>query len=450
MSNATEKSIERFMKALRTRNPHQQQFHQAVHEVVCSTMPLYLDNRAWRDAAVLERMTEPDRILGFRVTWEADDGCLRVNRAWRVQFSHALGPYKGGLRFSPHVDTDVLKFLGFEQTLKNALTGLPMGGAKGGADVDPKTLSERELMRFCQSLMAELHRHIGPDTDVPAGDIGVGEREISWLFGQYLRLRNVWAGVLTGKHCSFGGSAGRSEATGHGCVYFLRQMLEHAGEGLEDKRIAVSGSGNVSLHAAGKALGQGARVVTLSDSDGFVHAPDGFSDEQLEAARALKLDRRGRIGELAEDDDGLEYHAGKKPWGVDCDVALPCATQNELDEEDAATLLDNGVVAVCEGANMPLTAGAAGRVREREVLYAPGKAANAGGVTVSGLEQSQNATRVSWSRDEVDTRLQEIMRDLHEKCVEHGSNGDRVDYVHGANRASFIKVADATLAYGAV
>jgi glutamate dehydrogenase (NADP+) len=344
----------------------------------------------------------------------------------------------------------VLKFLGFEQIFKNSLTGLPMGGAKGGSNFNPKGKSDREVMRFCQSLMTELHRHIGEDVDVPAGDIGVGSREISYLFGQYMRLENRWTGVLTGKGLAFGGSAVRIEATGYGCVYFCRHMLEQHGEGLEGKAIAISGSGNVARYAAEKAIQENARVVTLSDSGGFVHINDALSQEQLSFVHELKEERRGRIREMADKFDGVELHADNKPWGVPCEVAMPCATQNELDENDAQTLIDNGLRAVCEGANMPVTKHAADLFREKGVLHAPGKASNAGGVAVSGLEQSQNAMRVSWSRSEVDERLRKIMTDIHSRCALHGGSQGRVNYVDGANIAGFQKVADAMLAYGVV
>ena len=450
MSNATEQELDKFMEGLRKRNPEEPEFHQAVEEVATSVMPWYLQRHDYRKAQVLERLTEPDRIVIFRVTWETDDGDIRANRAWRVQFNHALGPYKGGLRFHPTVTQSVLKFLGFEQIFKNSLTGLPMGGAKGGSNFNPKGKSPREVMRFCQSLMTELHRHIGEDVDVPAGDIGVGGREISYLFGQYMRLENRWTGVLTGKGHSFGGSAVRTEATGYGCVYFCRHMLEEAGKSIDGMRVAVSGSGNVALYAAEKAMQSGAKVVTLSDSGGSIHAPAGISQEQLTQVRELKEERRGRISEFAESQKGINFQKGATPWGVECDVAMPCATQNELDGSDAEALIKNGVVAVCEGANMPVTADAAHRFKAAGVLHAPGKASNAGGVAVSGLEQSQNAMRISWSREEVDERLRNIMKEIHSRCVKHGRQGDRVDYVDGANIAGFEKVAEAMMAYGVV
>jgi glutamate dehydrogenase (NADP+) len=444
------KELEKFMKGLRKRNPHEDEFHQAVEEVATSVMPWYLDHHEYRDAQILERVTEPDRIVTFRVTWQTDDGKVRANRAWRVQFNHSLGPYKGGLRFHPSVTQSVLKFLGFEQIFKNSLTGLPMGGAKGGSNFNPKGKSESEVMRFCQSLMTELHRHIGEDVDVPAGDIGVGSREISFLFGQYMRLENRWSGVLTGKGQSFGGSAVRTEATGYGCVYFCEQMLQQHDEELEGKLIAISGSGNVALYAAEKALQKNAKVISLSDSDGFVHITEGLDEQQLEFVHDLKENRRGRISEMAEEFDGIEFHKDARPWGIKCDIAMPCATQNELVADGAKSLIDNGVMAICEGANMPTSADATELFKQKNVLHAPGKASNAGGVAVSGLEQSQNAMRISWSHEEVDERLQSIMSEIHSRCVELGEADKQVNYVDGANIAGFKKVADAMLAYGVV
>lgn len=446
-----DKQLDRFMNGLRDRNPHEDEFHQAVKEVVSSVMPWYLDHEKYHKAQILERLTEPDRIVSFRVSWQTDSGEIRANRAWRVQFNHCLGPYKGGLRFSPSVNQSVLKFLGFEQTFKNSLTGLPMGGAKGGSNFNPKGKSENEVMRFCQSLMIELHRYIGEDVDVPAGDINVGSREISYLFGQHLRLENRWTGVLTGKDASFGGSAVRTEATGYGCVYFCEHVLNQHDEEIEGKTIVISGSGNVARYAAEKALEKGAKVLTLSDSDGFILANDGLQQEHIEFAHKLKTEQRGRISEMAEKFDGIEFHRNEKPWSVNCDIAMPCATENELREDGARALIDNDVMVVCEGANMPTTAEAADRFREHSVLHAPGKASNAGGVAVSGLEQSQNSMRLSWSREEVDDRLQDIMKEIHARCVEHGQGKDgRVNYVDGANIAGFQKVADAMLAYGVI
>lgn len=438
----------RFMAGLAKRNPNEKEYHQAVEEVVASVMPWYLEHSEYRKAQIFERMTEPDRVIIFRVTWECDDGSIRANRAWRVQFNHALGPYKGGLRFHPTVTLSVLKFLGFEQIFKNSLTGLPMGGAKGGSNFNPKGKSDREVMRFCQSLMTELHRHIGEDVDVPAGDIGVGSREISYLFGQYMRLENRWSGVLTGKGLAFGGSAVRTEATGYGCVYFCEHMLSSHDGGLKGKKVAISGSGNVAVYAAEKAIQMGAKVVTLSDSGGSIHVGAGLDEEQLAAIKDLKENRRGRISEFADKSKGVVYLANTKPWKVPCDIAMPCATQNELTRSDARMLIDNGVKAVCEGANMPTTKAAARLLRKNGILHAPGKASNAGGVAVSGLEQSQNAMRVSWTREDVDQRLQKIMSDIHDRCVEYGMKDGKVNYVDGANIAGFKKVADAMVAYG--
>ena len=448
MTESESKEYESFMRGLKRRNPHEPEFHEAVSEVVASILPWYLQHDEYRRAQILERVTEPDRIISFRVTWETDSGEIRANRAWRVQFNHALGPYKGGLRFHPSVNQSILKFLGFEQIFKNSLTGLPMGGAKGGSNFNPKGKSDREVMRFCQSLMTELQRHIGEDVDVPAGDIGVGGREVSYLFGQYMRLANRWSGVLTGKGLAFGGSAVRTEATGWGCVYFCEEMLRQLGESVAGKRVAVSGSGNVALYTAQKLLEKGATVVTMSDSHGRLHFPDGLTPDQWAALRELKEQRRGSLSEFR---DGGTYTAGANPWDLPCDIAMPCATQNELDAEDAATLVRNGLLAVCEGANMPLTHDAMECFRRHGVLHAPGKASNAGGVAVSGLEQTQNAMRLSWTREEVDHRLHEIMSGIHVRCLADGTGADgRVDYVRGANLAGFRKVAGAMLAYGAV
>ena len=450
VSLGAKKATEQFMQGLEKRNPGEPEFHQAVREVVTSVMPVVLDNKRYVEEEILERMTEPDRIVIFRVTWEDDDGCFRANRAWRVQFNNAIGPYKGGIRFHPTVTTSVLKFLGFEQTFKNALTGLPMGGAKGGSNFNPKGKSDHEIMRFCHSLMIELHRHIGEDTDVPAGDIGVGSREIGYLFGQYKRLENHVTGILTGKGLAFGGSHVRTEATGYGCVYFCEQMFGQRGEELKGKSVAISGSGNVAIYAAKKIIEKGAKVLTLSDSGGFVHDKDGIDEEKLEFIRELKENRRGRISEYADKYDGVDFHKDKRPWGVSCDIAMPCATQNELNKDEAETLLKNGVLSVCEGANMPAEFDAAHAFVEAGILYAPSKAANAGGVAVSGLEQSQNALRLSWSEEKVDEKLQTIMKTIHEQCVKHGKKGDTIDYVKGANIGGFVRVAEAMSAYGAV
>ena len=451
MSDATSHEIDHFMKGLMKRNPGEPEFHQAVHEVAETLIPFILSNRVYKDAQILERMTEPDRVVIFRVCWEDDSGNIRTNRAWRVQFNNSIGPYKGGIRFHPNVTLSVLKFLGFEQTFKNSLTGLPMGGGKGGSNFNPKGKSDREIMRFCQSLMIELHRHIGEDTDVPAGDIGVGSREISYMFGQYKRLENRFSGILTGKGLSFGGSLVRTEATGYGCAYFCENMLNHIEDSLVDKICSISGSGNVALYAVEKAIELGAKVVTLSDSDGFVHVPNGINLEMLAFVKELKTVRRGRIYEFANHYKGVDFYAGKRPWNVPCDIAFPCATQNEINRADSQELINNGVKAVVEGANMPTNLDGIHEFRHAKVILAPAKAANAGGVAVSGLEQSQNALRLSWSREEVDQRLKSIMLEIHSKCVQHSHKyEDYTDYITGANIAGFTKVADAMLAYGIV
>lgn len=440
------------MGRLRCRNPREPEFNQAVEEFVTSVMPWYRDHSSYRQAAILERLTEPDRIISFRVSWKADDGSVHNDRAWRVQFCNALGPYKGGLRFHETVTQSVLKFLGFEQTFKNSLTDLPMGGAKGGSTFSTKGKSDGEVMRFCQSLMAELQHYIGDDMDVPAGDIGVHDREIGYLFGQYMRLQNRWSGVLTSKGCAFGGSAVRNEATGYGCVYFCERMLNHHGSGLSDQRIAISGSGTVALHAAEKATDRGAKVVTLSDSDGVVYKMDGLTPADLADIVELKSRDDARLAEFGERNKTVVYRPNARPWDAPCDIAMPCATQNELDADDARKLVGNGARAVCEGANMPLTRAAVSVLRNASILYAPGKAANAGGVAVSGLEQSQNAMRVSWPREMVNERLQEIMQGIHAQCLEYGEDKSRmrVDYVAGANIAGLKRVADALDAYGVI
>ena len=438
------------MRVLIRRNEGEIEFQQAVREVVESLMPYLLEHTEYHDVKILERLTEPDRVVIFRVCWEDDKHNVQVNRAWRVQFNNSIGPYKGGLRFHPSVNLSILKFLGFEQVLKNSLTGLPMGGGKGGSNFNPKGKSDREVERFCQSLMIELHRHIGPNVDVPAGDIGVGTREIGAMFGQYIRLENRYESVLTGKGLSFGGSLIRKEATGYGCVYFCENMLNRVGDGIEGKNVAISGSGNVAIYAAQKSILLGAKVVTLSDSSGFIHIKDGMDRELLEFVRELKEVRRGRISEAADQFKHVTFHKGQRPWSVPVDVALPCATQNEINGNEARMLLKNGVRAVSEGANMPTELDGMHAFLNAEILYGPGKAANAGGVAVSGLEQSQNALRLSWSAQEVDSRLQTIMYHIHETCVRHGAVNDHVDYVKGANIAGFLKVADAMLAYGIV
>ncbi len=442
--------LDSFLRGLVRRNPGETEFHQAVEEVVGSLVPFLREHPRYAEDAILERMTEPDRIIVFRVCWLDDTNNVRTNRAYRVQFNNAIGPYKGGLRFHRNVTLSVLKFLGFEQTFKNSLTGLPMGGAKGGSDFNPKGKSDTEVMRFCHSMMIELARHIGEDVDIPAGDIGVGAREISYLFGQYKRINNRFTGTLTGKGLAFGGSLVRTEATGYGCVYFVENMLARRGDGFDGKTVVVSGSGNVAIYAAEKAVALGAKVVTLSDSGGFIHDPDGLDAEKLQFVKELKEVRRGRIVEYART-FGCDYHEGALPWDVPCDVALPCATQNEIDSVAAKALIKNGVRAVGEGANMPCSLEATTAFLAAGVLFGPAKAANAGGVAVSGLEQSQNALRMSWSHDEVHGRLRAIMGDIHDKCCRYGDEGNGgVNYVRGANVAGFVKVADAMLAYGAV
>ncbi len=447
MKHKATAEVEAFMSGLRARNPGQAIFLQAVQEVAESIFPFLETAPRYKDARILERITEPDRSIIFRVTWEDDTGRVRTNRGYRVQFSNALGPYKGGLRFHPSVDLGVVKFLGFEQILKNALTTLPLGGGKGGSDFDPKGKSDGEVMRFCHAFMTELVRYIGEDTDVPAGDIGVGGREIGFLFGQYKRLENRYVGVMTGKGEGWGGSLIRPEATGYGCVYFVNEMLRRNGDSLEGKTCSVSGSGNVALYTAEKLRHLGAKVVTLSDSGGFIYDKDGITHDRLDYAMNLKFERRGRIKEYA-DEFGAEYHEGARPWRVPVDIAFPSATQNEVSGEDAQALVKNGVIAVGEGANMPTTLEGIDVFQAAQILYAPGKAANAGGVAVSGLEQTQNAMRVSWPAEEVDQRLQDIMMRVHEQCVQYGIEGEHIDYVKGANIAGFVRVADATLAYG--
>lgn len=442
-------SVDAFLARLKQRDPDQPEFHQAVEEVVRSLWPFLEASPRYREAGILERMVEPERAILFRVPWVDDRGQVQVNRGYRIQMSSAIGPYKGGLRFHPSVNLGVLKFLAFEQVFKNSLTSLPMGGGKGGSDFDPKGKSEGEVMRFCQSFMTELYRHIGADLDVPAGDIGVGGREIGYLFGQYKRLSNQFTSVLTGKGLSYGGSLIRPEATGYGCVYFAQEMLKRIDQGFEDKRVAISGSGNVAQYAAQKVMELGGRVISLSDSEGTLYAESGLSDEQWLYLMDLKNVRRGRLREMAEY-YGLQFLAGQRPWGLACDIALPCATQNELDAEDARALLKNGCICVAEGANMPSTLEAVDLFVEAGICYAPGKASNAGGVATSGLEMSQNAMRLHWSAGEVDERLHGIMQNIHHACVHHGEENGRINYVKGANIAGFVKVADAMLAQGVV
>ena len=442
-------SVEDFMAMIEHKNPNEPEFHQAVHEVVESLWSFLQDNQDYIYSGVMQRVVEPERVIMFRVPWRNDKGDVEVNRGYRIEFNSALGPYKGGLRFHPSVNLSILKFLGFEQVFKNSLTTLPMGGGKGGSDFDPKGKSDNEVMSFCQSFMTELSRHIGPDTDVPAGDIGVGGREIGYMFGQYKRVRNEFTGVLTGKGLNWGGSLIRPEATGYGCVYFVDEMLKHTNNSLDGKCVVVSGSGNVAQYATEKVTHLGGKVITLSDSSGFIHDPDGIDEEKLKWVIDLKNNKRGRIKEYA-DNFGCEYFDGKRPWGIKCDVALPCATQNEINDSDANELVKNGVVAISEGANMPSDPEAINIFQSSKVLFGPGKAANAGGVAVSGLEMSQNSMRIKWERDEVDNKLFNIMQNIHSSCVEHGSEDKAVDYVKGANIAGFIKVADAMIDQGVV
>ena len=438
------------MQELERKHPGESEFLQAVKEVLVSIKDVYNQHPEFEKAKIIERMVEPERIITFRVPWTDDKGEVHVNIGYRVQFNGAIGPYKGGLRFHPSVNLSILKFLGFEQTFKNALTTLPMGGGKGGSDFAPRGRSDAEIMRFCQAFMTELYRHIGPNEDVPAGDIGVGGREIGFLFGQYKKLSNEFTSVLTGKGLTYGGSLIRPEATGYGTVYFADHMLKTKGDSMAHKRVTISGSGNVAQYAAEKAIQLGARVLTVSDSNGFVKFPDsGMTEAQLAALIELKEVRRERISVYAKE-QGLEYFEGKRPWGVACDVALPCATQNELDENDAKTLLANGVKCVAEGANMPSTLGAVEAFINAKILYAPGKASNAGGVATSGLEMSQNHMHLSWTREEVDARLFDIMQNIHENCVENGTENGYTNYVNGANIAGFKKVAEAMLAQGIV
>ena len=442
-------SVDLFLARLKKRDPDQPEFHQAVEEVLRSLWPFLEANPHYLTSGILERICEPERAIVFRVSWVDDEGKVRVNRGFRIQMNSAIGPYKGGLRFHPSVNLGVLKFLAFEQTFKNSLTSLPMGGGKGGSDFNPKGKSDAEVMRFCQAFMSELYRHIGSDVDVPAGDIGVGAREIGFMFGQYKRLSNQFTSVLTGKSMSYGGSLIRPEATGFGCVYFAQEMLKRSGQRIDGKRVAISGSGNVAQYAARKVMDLGAKVISLSDSEGTLYCEAGLSEEQWEALMALKNVKRGRISELAER-FGLEFLAGQHPWNLACDIALPCATQNELDAVAARTLLSNGCVCVAEGANMPTTLEAVDLFIEAGILFAPGKASNAGGVAVSGLEMSQNAMRLLWTAGEVDSKLHNIMQSIHHACVHYGEENGRINYVKGANIAGFVKVADAMLAQGVV
>ena len=442
-------TIDEFMDYVEIKNPGEKEFHQAVHEVVESLWDYLKDNPHYLHSRILERVVEPERVIQFRVPWRNDRGNTEVNRGFRVEFNSAIGPYKGGLRFHPSVNLSILKFLGFEQVFKNSLTTLPMGGGKGGSDFDPKGKSDNEVMSFCQSFMTELYRHIGPNTDVPAGDIGVGGREIGFMFGQYKRIVNEFTGVLTGKGLNWGGSLIRPEATGYGCVYFAEEMLKKEGNGFEGKVIAVSGSGNVAQYATEKATDLGAKVVTLSDSSGSIHDKNGITPDKLAWVMDLKNNRRGRIKDYATEFK-VDYLEAQTPWSIPCDIALPCATQNEINGDDAKVLLSNGCKVVSEGANMPSDTQAVTVFQESDMLFGPGKAANAGGVATSGLEMSQNNMRLNWTRNEVDERLHQIMKDIHSSCVEYGSESTTVNYVKGANIAGFIKVAEAMLDQGVV
>ena len=446
-----EKNVQDFLDTVSKRNTNEPEFLQAVHEVAETVIPFIEKNKKYQNKKLLERMVEPERVIMFRVPWIDDTGEVQVNRGFRVQMNSAIGPYKGGLRFHPSVNLSILKFLAFEQVFKNSLTTLPMGGGKGGSDFDPKGKSDNEVMRFCQSFMTELQRHIGANTDVPAGDIGVGGREVGFLYGQYKRLRNEFTGVLTGKGLSYGGSLIRPEATGYGTVYFAENMLKTKGDTIKGKTVVISGSGNVAQYAAEKVTQLGGKVVTLSDSSGYIYDEEGIYAEKLAFVMELKNERRGRIKEYIEKYPNAKYHDGETPWKVNCDVALPCATQNELHEEDARALVSNGCKVVGEGANMPCTPEAVTIFQESKILFSPGKASNAGGVATSGLEMSQNSLRFNWTSEEVDTKLKQIMNEIHEQCVKYGTEEDGyVDYVKGANIAGFVKVADAMLAQGVV
>ncbi len=447
----TKEYLQRYMEGVKKRNPGEPEFHQAVYEVAATVFPYIADKPIYHHNQILERMAEPERVIYFRVPWTDDEGRIRTNRGYRIQFNSAIGPYKGGVRFHPSVNPSILKFLGYEQTFKNSLTGLPMGGAKGGANFNPKGKSENEVMRFCQSFITELYRHIGEDTDVPAGDIGVGGREIGFMFGQYKRITNRFVGVLTGKGLEFGGSKMRTEATGYGAIFFLRNMLAKAGNSIEGKSVLISGSGNVATHAAEKVLQLGGTALTLSDSGGFIHCADGFTQEQIDWVKDLKGVRRGRISEAADEFNNIEFHAGKRPWGVKGDCAVPSATQNEINGDEAATLINNGAIAIAEAANMPCEQGAVDACMDANVLFGPAKAVNAGGVGVSGLEMSQNSARIAWDEDHLRKLLEDMMKNIHDSCVKYGERKDRpVNYLAGANIAGFVKVADAMLSYGHV
>ncbi len=450
-TNRTYVSVEDFMNMVVSKNPGQEEFHQAVHEVVETLWDFLQENPVYLDVNILERIVEPERVLIFRVPWRDDDGNVQVNRGFRIEFNSAIGPYKGGLRFHPSVNLSILKFLGFEQIFKNSLTTLPMGGGKGGSDFDPKGKSDNEVMSFCQSFMTELSRHIGPETDVPAGDIGVGGREIGYMFGQYKRLRNEFTGVFTGKGRNWGGSLTRPEATGFGATYFTNEMLKSHGKSFKDKVVAVSGFGNVSWGACQKVTDLGGKVVTISGPDGYVYDPDGINtEEKFNYMLELRATNNDVVAPYAEKFPNAKFFEGKRPWEQKIDIAMPCATQNELNEEDAKKLVENGCICVTEGANMPCTPEAVTIIQENKILFAPGKAANAGGVAVSGLEMTQNSMRLSWSSEDVDAKLHEIMKSIHATCLKYGKKGDYVDYVKGANIGGFIKVADSMLDQGVV
>lgn len=445
-------NVEQFMQGVKRRNPGQPEFVQAVQEVAGDIFDFIKDKEEYHEYQILRRIAEPDRVVSFRVCWEDDEGNIRVQRGWRVQNNNSIGPYKGGIRFHRDVNESVLKFLAFEQTFKNSLTGLAIGGAKGGSNFNPKGKSDHEVMRFCQSFMTELYRHVGADVDVPAGDIGVGAREIGYMFGQYKRITNKFTGVLTGKGLEYGGSLIRVEATGYGAVYMAQEMLARVGKSVEGKTCVISGSGNVATHAAEKVNQLGGKVLTMSDSGGYIYDADGIDQEKTDWIKALKTERRGRISEYAKEFKNAEYHEGKRPWNVPCEIALPCATQNEIDGDDAATLIKNGCIAVSEGANMPTNLDGVHAFKDAQLLYAPGKAANAGGVAVSALEMSQNSARLSWDEEQLQKLLSDTMQGIHERCVEYGgvAGSDHIDYVRGANIAGFVKVARAMLAYGVV
>ena len=450
MSNKYQAQIDAFMDKVKASNGHETEFLQAVHEVAEAVIPVIEETPKYKDAKILDRMVEPERTIMFRVPWLDDKGEVQVNRGYRVEFNSAIGPYKGGLRFHPSVNLSILKFLGFEQIFKNSLTTLPMGGGKGGSDFNPKGKSDNEVMKFCQSFMTELARHIGPNTDVPAGDIGVGGREIGYMFGQYKRIRNEFTGILTGKGRNWGGSLIRPEATGYGTVYFAKEMLATKNDSFKGKTVAISGSGNVAQYALEKVIHLGGKVVTVSDSSGYIYRENGFHSEHLAFIMELKNERRGRINEMADKYDDVEFFAGARPWSVKCDVALPCATQNELNGDEAAVLLSNGCMCVAEGANMPSTPEAIEKFTDAKILFAPGKASNAGGVATSGLEMSQNSLRLSWTAEEVDAKLHGIMVSIHGACVKYGRENGYTDYVKGANIAGFIKVADSMIDQGLV